>query len=214
MCVRSSATTRKGQCGCPTPIIFESQCVWSLDLDSETSNFQAWKCRPSILWNLLAFFVFTVSTSTPHLNKCLCLLITPYLFLTGLIRNWTSLCCSAGSMAPGHQLSRNGISWLLFIRIPRIFGSYPPHEPWIKGGDLSKRNVEGFSRKELRKEVSEQWVAHKHFPPSSFKTISPLRSDPLYLTLSSLKLSQSQWICMSYVDSHQHSSQSIILTQI
>ena len=63
------------------------------------------------------FCVFTASTSTLHLNKCLYLMIAPYLFHTVLIRNWKYFCCTAWSIAPGHQLSRSDISWILLIKI-------------------------------------------------------------------------------------------------
>lgn len=63
-----------------------------------------------------AFCVLTASTSTLHLNKCLCLMITPYLFHTVIIRNWKYFCCTAWSIAPGHRLSRNDISWMLLIK--------------------------------------------------------------------------------------------------
>lgn len=52
------------------------------------------------------------------------------------------------------------------------------------------------------------------FPSQFLSDNIPLRSYTLYLMLNSLKQSQHQWIHLSYVDSHQHSSQTIILTQI
>lgn len=137
------------------------------------------------------FCMFTASTLTLHLNKCLCLMITPYLFHTVLIRNWKYFCCSAWSIAPGHQLSRNDISWILLIKIHKhlvihinLMSPRLKMGTWIRAmwSDSPKRSA-------ARKCQSSEWHANIFFPV-------PFRQYPHWI----------QWETVHYIQYSAHSN--------
>ena len=146
------------------------------ELGSRDLKLPSWEMLTPHLVKCSGFCVFTASTSTLHLNKYLYLMIAPYLFLTVLIRIGKYLCCTAWSIAPGHQLSRNDISWILLIKIhthlvihinlmsPRLKMS-----TWIRGmwSDSPKRST-------ARKCQSNEWHTNIFFPV-------PLRKYPHWI---------------------------------
>lgn len=136
------------------------------------------------------FCVFTASTSTLHLNKCLYLMVAPYLFHTVLIRNWKYFCCTASSIAPGHQLSRNDISWILLIKIHKHLAIHINlRSPRLKMGSWIRGIWSDSPKTSTARECqSNEWHTNIFFPV-------PFKQYPHWI----------QWEVINYIQYSAHS---------